>query len=420
MTAQKSVKRGLIVATALVSALALASCSAGGGGGDTTPSPGAPQANKDPYKIGFNDDLSGPIAFAGVTVLAGFETYMDQINSEGGINGHPIEVTALDHRADGATSIANYKQLVDEGALIVAGNSASGAYAATAPLGEEYEVPMIGMASADDFTVTYHPWLFKDNITLIGQVDLMSQAVETKIFPDKKKGLRVAALGLDTVLGPTFFKAIEAQAKKKGWEVVAEELVKPGATDCSAQAAKVVAAKPDIIFGSQTPGDDVVCFNQVKTNGYSGIYLESFSSPGEATHRKLADPNWVGLRLNNWWEDATNPGTKAMLEQAIEFGHIGQFGSFSSEGYVMATAIVSALKACGDDCTPSAVRDGLESQEIIDTAGVGAPSNGYTTGDFGHEFRQGRFYAWDAAQEKSVPYTDWLCVSYHECPDPKK
>lgn len=411
MKVNKSVKSGLAIATVLVSVVALASCSSDGGGGSDG------EGSKETYKIGFNDDLSGPISFAGVTVLAGFETYIDHVNAEGGVNGHPIEVKALDHRADGATSIANYKELVDDfGALIVAGNSASGAYAATAPLGEEYEVAMMGLASADDYTTEYHPWLFKDNITLIGQVDLMAQAVETKIFPDDNEGLKIAALGLDTVLGPTFFEAIHAEADKRGWKVVAEELVKPGATDCSAQAAKVVASKPDIIFGSQTPGDDVVCFNQVKTNGFDGIYLESFSSPGEATHQKLKSTDWIGLRINNWWEDTSIPGVEKMLEQAEEFGHRGNFGSFSSEGYVMAAAIVAALEVCGDECTPTAVRDALEGMETIDTAGVGAPSTGYTDGDFGHEFRQGRFFVWDEAEGRSVPYTDWLCVSYKECP----
>jgi branched-chain amino acid transport system substrate-binding protein len=414
MKAMRGARRGVIVATALASALALASCSAGGGTNTPESSGGASKA---PYKIGFNDDLSGPISFAGVTMLAGFQTYIDHVNSEGGVNGHPLEVQALDTRADGATSIANYKQLVEEfDALIVGGNSASGAFVATAPLAEEYKVPMFSQGAPDEFIADYHPWLYKSSMTISGQVDLMSQLLKDKIFPGSKSdGLKIGVLALDTAVGPVWFQAFQDAADKEGWEIVDQELVKPGATDCTAQAAKVAAAQPDIVLGSQTGGDDIVCFNQLKTNGYEGIYVSSINSPGENTYKRLASEDWIGLRTSTWWDDTSVEGTGAMLQQAVDFGHIGQFGSFSSDGYVQAAMIVDSLEECGDECTPEAVRDGLEALPVLDTRGVGAPANGYTDGDFGHQFKQARFFIWDDAAQHSVPYTDWMCLSYADC-----
>src|SRR5688572_5830943 len=119
-----------------VGALALTAC-ASDPAEEAAADSGDSAATGDPYVIGFNDDLSGPISFAGLTNLAGIETYFDYVNEEkGGVNGHPIELVKLDNRADGATATANYTQLVeDEGALAVLGNSASSAWAPSGPPG---------------------------------------------------------------------------------------------------------------------------------------------------------------------------------------------------------------------------------------------------------------------------------------------
>src|SRR4029453_14371420 len=110
------------------------------------------------YGIGFNDDLSGPISFAGLTNLAGVQTYIDYINDNGGVNGRKIDLKKLDTKGDGATALANARQLVqDDKAIAILGNSASSAWSASGPVAEQQKVLQMGYGNADEFFTTYNP-----------------------------------------------------------------------------------------------------------------------------------------------------------------------------------------------------------------------------------------------------------------------
>jgi len=399
------VTRTSVALVALASIVTLAGCAAGGTGGETE--------EKDPYVIGFNDDLSGPISFAGLTNLAGVETYIDYVNEEkGGVNGHPLKLVSLDTRADGATSIANYKQLVeDEGAIAVLGNSASSAWAATGPLGDEYEVPMVGYGNADDFFINYTPYLFKNGIVGSQAAELLAQTVEDYLFEGESDDLKVAILASDTASGPIHIAAVEEIAADRGWEVVQTQLVAIGATDCTAQAAQIAASGADVVLSNVTSvGEDIICFQQLEARGFEGPVVNTVSSAAENTYATLASPNWVGLRNFTWWEDDSVEGIKLMQERAEAYGHTSQLGAYSTDGYIAAMMLEAALLTCGDECTGPAVQAGLEGLTDLDTQGIGGPALGFTKGDLGHTIPQARAYVWDDAKGRSVPLSDWLTV----------
>jgi branched-chain amino acid transport system substrate-binding protein len=391
---------------ALAAAITLAACS----GGASPSASGSGSGSKTPYVLGFNDALTGTIAFAGTTNLAGFQTYIDYVNDNGGVNGHPIELKQLDNRSDAATSIANYKQLVSEGAIGVFGNSASSAMIATAPLSESLKVPQMGYANADDFYTTYHPWVFKNGITLKQQVQLQGELITNTLYKGKStKGLKVAIAQTSTASGPPFTEAVQALAKKNGWDVSTTQQVAVGATDCTTQAGLIVSSGAQIVLGNVTSvGEDVVCMRALLARGFTGKFVDQNSSVSEKTYQTLATDQWISLRLVNWWSDTTNPGTKAMQAQAKKAGTLSQLGDYSSDGYVAAVLAVKALESCGDKCTGTTLRDGLEKLKNVDTNGIAGPKTGFTTGDYGHTFPQARFFQWDAAKNQSQPIGDWL------------
>ncbi|MDF2443615.1 MAG: branched-chain amino acid transport system substrate-binding protein [Subtercola sp.] len=402
-TSRTGLKRAVSIAAVLGVSVALAGCAGGGSGSGSA---------SGSYVLGFNDDLSGPISFAGLTELAGVETYIDNVNANGGVNGRQIVLKTLDTRADGATSISNYKQLVnDDGAIAVLGNSGSSALAATGPQAAQAKVLMIGTGNADDFFSTYNPYLFKNGMTQVQHVQLQGKLLSDYLFKTDPKNIKVAIMATDTAGGPPYTEAVQALADANGWTIVESQVVGVGATDCTAQASKIAASGADVILGNITSvGEDIVCFNQLKAQGFDKPFVETVSSAAEKTYATLADPNWITLRTYNWWDDTTNPGIAAMLDQAKKFKHDGQLGAYSSDGYVSAALIVKALGVCKDDCTGETVAAALGALTDVDTNGIAGPKLGYTDGDLGHTVPQARFYQWDAAKNHSEPYTDWLTV----------
>jgi branched-chain amino acid transport system substrate-binding protein len=398
-----------VVATAAVSVLMLAGCS--GGSGTTNNG-----SSKSAYVIGFNDDLSGAISFAGLTNLAGVQTYFDYVNKEkGGVNGHKIDLKVLDSRADGATATSNVKTLIEQKAVAILGNSASSAWVASGRLADSTKVPQMGYGNADKYFQTYDPYMFKNGMLGTQQAELLAQVVEGTLLKGKT-GLKVAILASDTASGPLHIAAVKAAAGTRNWTIVETQNVKIGATDCTAQAAKLTASSPDVIISNVTSvGEDIICFKQLQTRGYAGPVVNTNSSAVENTYKTLASKNWVSLRQYSWWQDDTDAGPVTMRARAKTYGHDDKLGAYSSDGYVAATAIEAALLTCGDSCTGEKVQAGLEGLSKLDTGGIAGPAFGFTTGDRGHTVSQARAFQWDAAKGKSVPITDWLCVAGRTC-----
>jgi len=404
-------------ATVVAGALALTACASDPAEEEAADSGGS-AATGDPYVIGFNDDLSGPISFAGLTNLAGIETYFDYVNEEkGGVNGRPIELVKLDNRADGATATANYTQLVeDEAALAVLGNSASSAWAASGRQAEQLKVLQMGYGNADEYFSTYTPYLFKNGMVGTQQAELLAQVVEDYLFEGESEELSVAILASDTASGPVHISAVEEIAGERGWDIAETQLVAIGATDCTAQAAQIAQAEPDVVMSNVTSvGEDIICVQQLQARGYDGPVVNTNSSSTENTYATLATPNWVSLRMYSWWEDESEEGMVTMRERAETYGHADQLGAYSSDGYVAAMAIEAALLECGEDCTGETLQAALEGLQDLDTEGIAGPAFGFVEGDLGHTIPQARAFVWDEAEGRSVPLTDWLCVPDREC-----
>ena len=84
-------------------------------------STGAP-AGASPIKLGVLDDVTGPSANQGVLMRIDVDLVADEINSSGGINGHPLQVVYADPRNDPAQAVQLATQLVQQdGVDVLAG-----------------------------------------------------------------------------------------------------------------------------------------------------------------------------------------------------------------------------------------------------------------------------------------------------------
>jgi branched-chain amino acid transport system substrate-binding protein len=69
------------------------------------------QDNKEPIVFGGSIPLSGVFAFAGIHLHAGLTDYTTWINSQGGINGHPVEYVMEDTAYEVDRSVAAFKKI---------------------------------------------------------------------------------------------------------------------------------------------------------------------------------------------------------------------------------------------------------------------------------------------------------------------
>ena len=377
-------------------------------------------ASGETYKIGINDDFSGPIAFAGIPLEAGFRTYIDYVNKEkGGVNGRQIELKTLDNRADAAVGLSNYQELVrDFGAIATVGYSSSLVWASTGAAAERSKVAQIGHSGTNQLGDGTPPkYLFSvtqtQEIGMQAQFEFLDQLASKEPQTNPKVGI----ISINSASGPEFNALVDDFAAERGWKVLDPQGVDFAASDCAAQASAIAAEDPTFIVSNMTnSGEDIVCMKALRAKGWDGPVVNSSYNPVEKTYETLADPNWYSERLTVWAEDKTEPGAVTLLKRAVKYGHDDKIDHDFSLGYVMGMLIEAALEKCGAKCDAEAFAGALESVGKIDTQGIAGPNFGYTDGKYGHTASvENKIFQWDPKLKQSVAVTDWICGVKARC-----
>jgi len=197
----------------------------------------------EPIKIGAVIALTGPGAGLGQPERNGMLLAEKVINEKGGINGRPIKVLIEDDgsKPDNAKSKAE-RLIFDEKVLVLLGPSltaSTGAVSAITNAEGMAELACTGLGPKIELT-------YKTLYHLLPPQVLNARAMleyTTKVLQAKKIGVLH-----DTGYGQVVMNQLNSLTGEYGVEFVSVEKFEVGATDTSAQAAKVRAADPAVLF----------------------------------------------------------------------------------------------------------------------------------------------------------------------------
>ncbi len=247
---------------------------------------------KDPIRIGAVLSTTGPAAYLGDPQLKTLQTYLAQINQEGGVLGRKLELVHYDDASEAAKANGFAKRLIDDDKVdfLIAGTT-TGATMAMAPLVDKAGVPLISLSGAVVVVEPVKKWIFKTPHT--------DRMAAEKVFEDmKKRGFtKVGLLSETSGFGQSGAKETRAVAQQFGITLVADETYGPKDTDVTAQLAKIRGAagvQALFVFGlGQGPAVATRNFAQL------GMSLPLYQSHGVASNEfiKLAGKAAEGVRL---------------------------------------------------------------------------------------------------------------------------
>lgn len=197
----------------------------------------------EPIKIGAVLSLTGPGAGLGQPERSGILLAEKTINERGGVKGRPIKILIEDDgsKADNAKSKA--EQLIfQEKVVAMIGPSltaSTGAIAAITNAEGMAQLAFTGLGPKIELT-------YKSLYHVLPPQELNARAMleyATKALKTKKIGILH-----DTGYGQVVTNSLNALKGEYGVEFVSVEKFEVGATDASAQAAKVRAADPAVVF----------------------------------------------------------------------------------------------------------------------------------------------------------------------------
>lgn len=239
-------------------------------------------------RLGLVSPLTGSGAAYGATQENAVKLAVNEINSNGGINGKIIiELISEDDENTPAKSVTVTQKLVNQNDIhVMIGALASTSTLADMQVTEKAGVPQIAPSStALSITQQGNEWIFRNAASDILQT---SQLFEYAINNfDMKK---CAILNEVTDYGNGGMNLLKELANKNNIEIVAAESYNVGDKDFSVQLTKIKAADPDVIFiwGYYTEGSLIA--NQAKQ---VGLNVQMMGGTG------FASPKFVELGADN-------------------------------------------------------------------------------------------------------------------------
>lgn len=226
-------------------------------------------AEKKPYKIGVSLAITGPASILGEPERNTLVMIEEQVNQQGGINGHPLKLVVYDNATDSTKHVMALKRLIEQdGVTAIIGGTTSGVTLAGIPIVEKEGIPFFSLAASVKIVEPVKKWVFKtpksDSLNI---TKLLTYA--------KKKGVKkVAILHADSGYGISGKEQFDKIAPKMGFTVVGSETFSDKDTDTTAQLTKIKASGAEIIivYSGGTPTGSIVCKNHQQLGMKAKLY----------------------------------------------------------------------------------------------------------------------------------------------------
>ncbi len=320
-------------------------------------------AGAEPYKIGAVFSITGAGSFLGEPEKRAAEMIAEEVNKQGGINGHPIELVLYDDESDATKSNLAVKKLIKKDKVsVIVGPTRSGESLAVVNVAEEARIPMMSLAASYKIIspIESRKWVFK-----LANSD--SQVAEKLFGYMKAKGIRKIGVMCDsTAFGSSGREEMQRLAPKYGITIVADESFGPQDTDLSPQLTKIRSTQPQAIVNWSIGPTQVLAVKSWRDLGMASIPL--FQSHGFASKKnielsgKAAEGVLLAIERINIGPllPDDHPMKKVIMEFAKSYEerykeHVSTFAGHAWDGMVLA---IDALKTVGPD--PEKIRDFIE------------------------------------------------------------
>src|SRR5574341_2215184 len=236
MQKQHNSRALLFLLLAVILGVALAACGGGTPAGDNAEpeatGEGGGEASGEPIKIGANFDLSGETSDVGTPYADGMRSYVDWVNSQGGIEGRPIELIWEDYAYDTPTAEQLYSQRVTQDQVVAFQGWGTGDTEALRTRIAEDEIPFMSASySATLGRPEEAPYNFMIGTTYSDQFKI---AIDYAIDNTEGGNPTIILFHHDSPFGLSPFEDGKAYGEARGATVTAIPMPR-GATDYTAE-----------------------------------------------------------------------------------------------------------------------------------------------------------------------------------------
>ncbi len=344
-----------------ISALLLVAMLAAGAFGckkkEEAPAPGeAAKPAGNTVKIGFLGALTGDVAMFGKPTLEGMKMAAAEINAAGGILGKQIEIVEADNRGDKQEGASVTQKFISrDNVTAIVGDPTTGITKVAAPIAQKAGVVLLSAGATGPGVVEVGDYIFRDTL-----LDSIAIPAVIQYFAKDLGFKKVAIITSDNNdysvgLSQTFR---DAAAKVSTIKIVADEKVKDGDKDFSAQITNIKGQKPDVILFSGYYTEGALIMKEARKQG---LKAPMFGGDGLFSPKfiELGGPAVEGsMSALGFSTEQATPATAKFIE-AFKAKHNGELpGLFDAQGYDAVMLLADSMKRA-NSVDPKVFKDSL-------------------------------------------------------------
>ncbi|SNY54737.1 amino acid ABC transporter substrate-binding protein [Paractinoplanes atraurantiacus] len=332
--------RAISTATAVFAlALGTAGCS-----GDDQGSSGS----SDPIVVGISLPLTGDFSEPGKGVQEGYEAWAKVVNDKGGLLGRQVELKILDDQSNADRVVADYEQLIGKDQVdLVVGPFSTRLVVPSARVAEEYDMLFVEPAGAakEVFEQGFKNLFYAAPAVANDHYNHLAEHILALPADQRPKTAAYAAMDDPFAQGTAY--GLKEKLEAGGVKTVVNEVYPPNTTDFSGIAAKVAAAKADVLVGGSQYQDGVNLIVALQQLGYQPKLAAFSTAPTNPEFAKAIGNKTTGiLSPTGYSQDAPYESNKEFVEKFK-----AQFGKAPEEdqanGYTTGQVVAAAVTAAG-------------------------------------------------------------------------
>lgn len=339
-----------IALLAAVAIISLAACGKTSSDGQKSPI----ESNSD-ISIGAYLPLTGVASFVGQGWQLGSQLAVQEINSNGGVNGHNLKFTYEDDGGTPAGAVTASRRLVQQGEVFaVMGGSTSTATVAVVPSMADGPTPLyVSLGSDPAILDPFSPFVFSG--AGVPSKDVVAAMAEflTKTLKAKK----VAILECDQAFCQSSVPTLKASLLAAGVQVPTVQTYASGATDFTGQIAAIKDAIPDVVvnFGLAADGGRII--PQIRRAGIDAAIVGDTSQADPSVLEVAGAASegfysfWIGGSQFLDDQSGAMGNWRARFEKAFPDAPNGTPNLYSLMAYADTYVVAEGLRRCESDLT---------------------------------------------------------------------
>lgn len=315
--------------------------------------------------IGMSGPFSGTNGAYGVDMRTVIQTYFDQVNKTGGVNGRRLELVALDDGYETDRTVANTKALIDEKnafALLAFYGSSPTTEAMNKVFGPA-KVPLLGTISGAG--TLREPISQNPNSRYMFNVRA-SYADETEAIVNQLVSLglkNIAVFYQNDGFGKSGLEGVTVALKKHNLAPSVAATVERNSVDVAAAVDAISKAKPQAVVMVTLYKPTTAFVKAMKKANQSPMFM-TLSPVG--TEQLVAElgPEARGIGISQVMPYPWNDIVPMVRDYQKLVGGKGGYSYYGIEAYAMARTLVDALKRMGKDPSREKLMAALESTSL--------------------------------------------------------